>query len=134
MEKYDLYVKVITGMNSKLNKKALREVLAKNEGSNALNDILYQYYKRANYMDKGTDYLVTMVYRDNFGSDEEFRAYLKDNYNVKWYKKAYDYKELGKIKQKNTGLVLVYHNGFMAWGSYAFDMYAYVMTNQITVE
>ena len=129
---YDLMEEIILKVSSKVNKKALREVLENFDDWDDLNYILINYYNRVHRVKN--DNLVDMVYLEDFENEEEFITEIKNLYNAKIYKNKYDYENGGKIAQKNTGLVLIYDNGFRTWSSWAFDVYKYLVAKGLEVE
>ena len=125
--RFELYTEVIGGMSARVKKKALREALNEARG---LNDVLVYYYKRVH--GGGGRVYEELVYASDFSSHEDFIQYIKDSYNAKRFKKAYNYaEEVAPVKQKDTGLFMGRTNGFYRAGSYVFDMYQYVDAQKI---
>lgn len=130
----ELLKEVIEGVSARINIKALNEVIDEH-GGGELNDTLRKYYERAHYLsdERKRDFVEYMLYED----DEDF-DFIKESttYGVKKYKKPYNYKrgELQPIKQRSTGLVGLYSNGFIAWASYMFDVDEYVRINKIDIQ
>jgi hypothetical protein len=132
---YDLMEEIIFKVSSKVNKKALREVIANFDDWDDLNYILINYYNRVHRVkNDNLVNLVNLVYLEDFENEEDFNAEIKSLYNTKIYENKYDYVNGGKITQKNTGLVLVYSNGFRDWTSWAFDVYKYLEVKGLTEE
>lgn len=130
----ELLKEVIEGISARINIKALNEVIDEH-GGGELNDTLRKYYERAHYLsdERKRDFVEYMLYEDA----EDF-DFIKESttYGVKKYKKPYNYKrgKLKPIRQRSTGLVGLYSNGFIAWGSYMFDVDEYVRINKIDVQ
>lgn len=130
----DILKEVIEGVSARINMKALNEVVEE-YGGGELNETLRKYYERAHYLsdERKRDFVEYLFYED--GEDFDF---IKESttYGVKKYKKAYNYArgELQPIKQRSTGLVGLYSNGFIAWASYMFDVDEYVRINKIDVQ
>lgn len=130
----ELLKEVIEGVSARINIKALNEVIDEH-GGGELNDTLRKYYERAHYLsdERKRDFVEYMLYED----DEDF-DFIKESttYGVKKYKKPYNYKrgKLEAIKQRSTGLVGLYSNGFIAWASYMFDVDEYVRINKIDIQ
>lgn len=129
----ELFTEIIEGISSRINKKALNEVLEEHGGGD-LNETLLKYYERAHYLsdERKRDFIEFMYYED----DEDFESIKESTtYGVKRYKKPYNYKrgELSPIRQRSTGLVGLYSNGFVSWASYLFDVYEYVRINNLKV-
>jgi hypothetical protein len=135
---FDLYQDIINGISSKFNKKALKHVL-EYEKENIIshyqddkyNDILRLYYLKSRYQD---------LHDPNFQvyiniQDEKDLQDLKQDYRIKRYKTKYNYDKdaLQPIKQKNTGLLIEYCNGFTTYFSYGFDVYQYIAFNNYNV-
>ena len=131
---YELLSEVIQGISGNLNKKALKEVMEDNNNED-YNIILKAYYDRIHRVNNhGRYYFSEFASVDEFGSEEEFKEFLKDN-GVKWYKSKYNYNmnELQPIKQKNTGFVMLVNNGFITHGHYLFDVNEFIKYNHIEV-
>ena len=115
----------ILQVSGKVNKKALQRSIDK--GGN-LNDILLSYYLDISRVSNARIYGY-LVYRDNL-TIKEWHEVIK-SYNGKCYKTPYDYINGNKVKQKDTGLLLVQSNGYMAWSSPVFDIYQWLNANDI---
>lgn len=129
----ELFTEVIEGISARINKKALSEVLDEHGGCD-LNETLRKYYERAHYLsnERKREFVEYMLYED----EEDFE-FIKESttYGVKRYKKAYNYArgQLEPIRQRSTGLIGLYSNGFTSWASYMFDVNEYVRINKIKV-
>lgn len=130
-----LYTEIIMGVSNKVNKRALNEVLGDYIDYQAsyidLNELLFNYYSRIKSTTSKESYNFEILTEDNFNSKEEFNNHIKKHYNAKIFKNEYDYKALGKVKQKYTGLVMGYSNGFVSWCSPGFNVYEYMRVNDI---
>ena len=140
IKRYDLdtlYTEIIEGVSGKVNKKALNEVLKDYLDFQAsyidLNELLFNYYSRIKSTTSKESYSVEILTENDFNSKEEFNNYIKEYYNAKIFKNEYDYKALGKVKQKYTGLVIGYSNGFVSWCSPGFNVYEYMRVNDIRI-
>lgn len=128
--------KVITGVSNKYNKKALLEVIENNESA-TLNQLLFKYYERINSINKASQVNnhIEFVYREEFENNKDFEDYIKETFGAKRYKTPYNYKELGKVKQRNTGLFVGYYHAYgNHYGFYAFDCYQYAKDNSINID
>ena len=128
---YDLIEEVIFKVSSRVNKKALREVIQcelANSRHVDYNDILRKYYERVHRMGSDVQFLQYLHVED-----EEDMQDVRDE-GGKAYKTPYDYLNGGKIKQKNTGLVMLYTNGWWRRAQWAFDVekYMQVMGYELT--
>ena len=127
----EVMTEVIIGVSNRINKKALKEVIAANECNRDYNDILFAYYQRVHRNDD--DLSFEFIYQANFKDSKEFKAYCKEYFNTRFFVKTYDYKNIKPIKFYNTGLIIGYNNGWRSWSSFAFNMYQYIETNKIEV-
>lgn len=130
---YDLLKDVISGVsNGRFNKKALNEVIEsfnnnRHDYDEKLNIILKDYYERVHNNKK--DFYEFFRIKDQKDLD-----FIKESYNAKRYKTKYDYTlPPYPIKQRNTGLVIEYNNGYRGYISYAFDVYAYIKSQKLNV-
>lgn len=132
-----LYNEIIVGVSGKVNKKALNEVLEAYINYQAsyidLNELLFNYYSRIKSTTSKESHRVEILTQDEFTSKEEFNNHIKKYYNAKIFKNDYNYKKLGKVKQKYTGLVIGYSNGFASWCSPGFNVYEYMRVNDIRI-
>lgn len=127
---------VVKGVSGKVNKKALNEVIVNNE-LQSLNGLLFKYYERINSINKASQVNnhVEFVYREEFENNKEFEDYVKETFGAKRYKTPYNYKELGKVRQRNTGLFVGYYHAYgNHFGFYAFDCYQYAKDNSINID
>ena len=115
----------IMQVSGKVNKKALQRSL--DEGGN-LNDIMLNYYLDISRASNDNVFRY-LVYRDNL-TIKEWHEVIK-SYNGKCYKTPYDYVNGNKVKQKDTGLLLVSINGFYTSCSPVFDIYQWLYVNDI---
>ena len=115
----------IIQVSGKVNKKALQRSI--DDGGN-LNDIMLSYYTDKLKMNNFRIYR-DLVYRDNL-TIKEWHEVIK-SYNGKCYKTPYDYVDGNKVKQKDTGLLLVSTNGFYTSCSPVFDIYQWMDVNNI---
>ena len=129
---YDLFYEVIEGVSGKVNKKALHEILDNNQYCYDYNYLLMSYYNRIHGV-KNTSNFMGFISINDFNDIVEFKDYIKLNYNSKWYKNDYDYKNIGKCKQKNTGLLIGFHNGSHVWSSWVFNVDEFIEVNNIEV-
>jgi hypothetical protein len=138
MTVYEMLEKVVSGISSNVNKKALKEIVKNNYSDmfdNDYNYILKAYYDRVHrmtYKNTFTEFITI----DDFENENDFKQYIKDNYNIKWYKKQYNYNmhALEPIKQKNTGFIIAFNNGFMSRGSYLFNVNKFINVNNIVIK
>lgn len=134
--KFEFLERVIKGVSSKVNKKALKEVI-ENSGGKSLNGIMFNYYERINSINKASQVNnhIEFVYREEFENNKDFEDYIKETFGAKRYKTPYNYKELGKVKQRNTGLFIGYYHAYgNHYGFYAFDCYKYAKENNINID
>lgn len=127
---------VIQGVSGKVNKKALNEVIENND-LQSLNGLLFKYYERINSINKASQVNnhIEFVYREEFENNKDFEDYVKETFGAKRYKTAYNYKELGKVRQRNTGLFIGYYHAYgNHFGFYAFDCYQYAKDNSINID
>lgn len=127
---------VIKGVSGKVNKKALNKVIENNE-LQSLNGLLFKYYERINSINKASQVNnhIEFVYREEFENNKDFEDYVKETFGAKRYKTPYNYKELGKVKQRNTGLFVGYYHAYgNHYGFYAFDCYQYAKENSINID
>ena len=115
----------IVQVSGKVNKKALQRSIDK--GGN-LNDIMLSYYLDISRVSNDRIYR-DLVYRDNL-TQKEWHEVIK-SHNGKCYKTPYDYVDGNKVKQKDTGLLLVQSNGYITWSSPVFDIYQWLNANDI---
>ena len=125
----ELLSEVIDGISSKLNRKALDEVL---DSSHDLNEVLYNYYQRAHYISPESRTYYSFESVDL--SQSEDVEYLED-LGAKKYRKAYDYTRgnLEPIRQRNTGFGAEVSNGWTSRWSWLFNVYKYIEHNSINV-
>jgi hypothetical protein len=133
MSRFEVLETVINGMSRKVNKKALKRALDFHNDRKNLNYALKHYYEDIHSINNGFRYYEFVSVND-FNNIDEFKTFLK-GYNVKWYKTPYNYNmnNLQAIKQKNTGFVMVYSNGYYSHGSYLFDVNTFIDENDIEV-
>ena len=120
---YDVLEEVIFKISSRFNQKALREVIQcelTNSRHVDYNDILRKYYERVHRLSPRTMFLGYM----NIEGEDDLQV-ARDEGAVA-YKQLYDYKNGGKIKQKNTGLLVLYTNGWRTFCHWVFDVYRYI--------
>lgn len=115
----------IMQVSGKVNKKALDRSIK--SGGN-LNDIMLSYYLDISRASNDRIYR-DLIYRDDL-TQKEWYEVIK-SYNGKCYKTPYDYVNGNKVKQKDTGLLLVQSNGFVTWSSPVFDIYQWLDANDI---
>ena len=134
MRKKEVLTHVIKGISKRLNKKALNEVLEMNKYQYDMNELLKAYYDRVHRMNNDRIFYEFLSVHD-FDNISEFKTYIKENYNMKWYKKDYDYNinTLQPIKQKNTYFIIVKNNGFVSHASYLFNVYDFIDYNNIVI-
>lgn len=132
--RFDFLERVIKGVSNKVNKKALKEIIEDNESA-TLNNTMFKYYERIKSIKNSSTVSnhVAFVYLEDFDNQDDFKKYLKENYSAKWYKTPYDYKALGKVKQRNTGLFVAYYDTWRNYGFYAFDCLQYAKENNINI-
>lgn len=127
---------VIKGVSGKVNKKALNEVIENNE-LQSLNGLMFKYYERINSITKAVQVNnnIEFVYCEEFENNKDFEDYIKETFGAKRYKTPYNYKELGKVRQRNTGLFIGYYHAYgNHYGFYAFDCYQYAKDNSINID
>lgn len=127
---------VIKGVSGKVNKKALNEVIENNE-LQSLNGLMFKYYERINSITKAVQVNnnIEFVYCEEFENNKDFEDYIKKTFGAKRYKTPYNYKELGKVRQRNTGLFIGYYHAYgNHYGFYAFDCYQYAKENSINID
>jgi hypothetical protein len=132
--RFEFLETVIKGVSSKVNKKALKEVIEDNE-TKSLNGVMFEYYQRINSINKASQVNnhIEFVYREEFENNKDFEDYIKETFSAKRYKTPYNYKHLGKVKQRNTGLFIGYYHAYgNHYGFYAFDCNQYAKVNNLT--
>ena len=133
-----LYNEIIMGVSGKVNKRALDEVVEAYINYQAsyidLNDLLFNYYTRIKSVTPKAYYTTEILTEDDFSSKEDFNNHIKNYYKSKVFKNEYDYKKLGKVKQKYTGLVIGYSNGVVKWCTPGINVYRYMIENDITLK
>lgn len=124
-----LYYHVIDRISGRVNKKALREVLAEmldlSDREADLNVTLKAYYDRVHGIKSPAPYEFLII------EDEDALNEIKEAYNAKRYRQAYDYLNPGPVKQKNTGFGMVTYAGWYPRFSYLFNLETYVKLNQL---
>ena len=133
--RFDFLERVIKGVSDKVNKKALKEIIEDNESA-TLNKTMFKYYERINSINKASQVNnhIEFVYREEFENNKDFEDYIKDTFSAKRYKTPYNYKALGKVRQRNTGLFIGYYHAFgNHYGFYAFDCNQYAKENNINI-
>jgi|LGOV01.1.fsa_nt_gb hypothetical protein len=130
----ELLTEIIKGISSKINKKALNEILS-GPGCTDLNEYLFKYYNRVHGIKLQSNLSYEFISMLDADDEKEFNEYIKENYNARIYKQQYNYNclEPYPIKFKYTGLVIGYNNGFTRWAQWAFDVNQYVKHQQIIV-
>lgn len=132
-----LYTEIIMGVSNKVNKRALNEVIENyiqyQASYSDLNDLLFNYYTRIKSTTSKESYNVEFYTEEDFDNKEDFNSFIKDTYNGLIFKNKYDYKTLGKVKQKDTGLIIGYSRGIREanWCSPGFNVYEYLKVNNI---
>lgn len=126
---FTLYHHVIERVSGRVNKKALKEVLTDmldlSDWDADLNVTLKAYYDRVHGIKSPAPYEFLTL------EDQDDLDYIKEAYNAKRYRQAYDYLNPGPIKQKNTGFGMVTYAGWYPRFSYLFNLEAYVRLNQL---
>ena len=133
--RFDFLERVIKGVSNKVNKKALKEIIEDNESA-TLNKTMFKYYERINSINKASQVNnhIEFVYREEFENNKDFEDYVKETFGAKRYKTPYNYKALGKVRQRNTGLFIGYYHAFgNHYGFYAFDCNQYAKENNINI-
>ena len=122
----ELLEEVITGISSRINKKALKEVTEDFYQHGDLNGTLKAYYERVHR--HAPDFYEFMKLKGVLDYLE-----IKQDYGAKIYKKAYNYKrgQLEPIRQRDTGFGMVYGYHWMPRWSYLFDVNEYVRVNRL---
>ena len=126
---FTLYHHVIERVSGRVNKKALKEVLTAfidlSDREADLNVALKAYYDRVHGIKEPAPYeFLTLEDEDDF-------KYIKEAYNAKRYRQAYNYLNPGPVKQKNTGFGMVTYAGWYPRFSYLFILKAYVRVNKL---
>lgn len=126
---FTLYHHVIDRVSGRVNKKALKEVLTVmldlSDREADLNVTLKAYYDHVHGIKEPAPYEF-LTLEDQDALDE-----IKEAYNAKRYRQAYDYLNPGPVKQKNTGFGVVTYGGFYQRFSYLFNLETYVRLNQL---
>lgn len=127
----DLFIEIITGISKRINMKALEEILWDNYED--YNEALAAYYRRAHYEKEHPNMFRELTHIDT--KDQDDHDYLKGFESGKIYKTRYDYRRghLQPIKQKDTGLIEEWNNGFIGGFSWRFDVYEYLAVNNLHV-
>ena len=122
----ELLTEVITGISSRINKKALKEVTADFYQHGDLNGTLKAYYERVHR--HAPDFYEFMELK----TPEDYEE-IKEDYGAKIYRKPYNYKrgQLEPIRQRNTGFGMVYGYHWMPRWSYLFNVCEYVRINRL---
>jgi hypothetical protein len=124
---------VILQLGSKLNKKALNEVI-ENDCTGDLNDMLFSYYYRARNIKKPMFYgFISQLGETQKEWYQTIDGLKNDIQTVKKYKTAYDYVNGGKIKQKDTGMLVEINYGYYSHFSYVLDVYKWLQCNEVSI-
>ena len=126
---YELLEEVILKISGKVNKKALRTAIKRRrdydlEDGFTLNHMLKDYYDYIHNIDTSNTICKFFHVKDK----DDFKD-IKEAFNVEsgvYYKKPYDYLNGGKIKQRNTGFVVVHIGAFMSRIQWVFNVYEYI--------
>lgn len=132
MNKRDILLNVLQQLRSNINVRALDYILDEYSHEGDLNNLLFLYYTRAREGRK-FEHPSFEVYTFDKNDNESMKEYaeFKKDVGLRNYKADYDYKNAGKIRQKETYCVCEVMNRYRNFYHYGLDVYQWLEANNI---